>query len=122
MRTGHGDVAVPDRVGGPVEAGRLAVPPAGDAGDARLGAALHELRAEYRGDDEFLVDPRLVHDAQLGQRRGLPLDLGVQTAEGAARVAGHEPRGVQTGAGIGPPSLQNRAPAPEMPVRCTRSP
>ena len=91
------EVGVPQRVDGPVQAGRLAVPVADDAVDALAQRARGrgQLGAGHRGGAELLVDRRLVHDVQIPEQRGAAGQLEVVAAERRSLVAGDEGGGGQ---------------------------
>ena len=94
-RRGPDQVGVPQRVGGPVEPGRLPVPDAGHAvvervaDPARLARPAEQLGARYRGRGQLLVHPRLMGDPVLPQQGGLPGQLQVVAGQRRSLVAGH---------------------------------
>ena len=89
-----------DRVAGPVEAGRLAVPHAEHAVVLALGTFVGELAAHHRRGGELLVDAGAHDDREVGHGARRPADLLTQRADGRALVAGHEGGGVQAVAAV----------------------
>ena len=88
-RRGPDHVRVPQRVGGPVQAGRLAVPDAGDAVVPGVADAAGQLGAGHRRRRQLLVEARPVHDAVLAEQVAVAGELEVVAAERRALVAGH---------------------------------
>ena len=95
-----------DRVGGAVEAGVLAVPPAGDAVDLRPRPARHELGADHAGRGELLVEPGLEADVPLLAQSAEAKHLLVDATERGALVARDEGAGVQAGVRVGAPLVE----------------
>ena len=89
-----GEVGVPQRVAGPVDARPLAEPHAEHAVDVRVGKLVGELRAPDCGGGELLVDAGLEDDAGgLLQVLATPDELLVEAAERRAGVAAGEAAG-----------------------------
>ncbi len=91
---------MPDRVRGPVDAGRLAEPHADHAVEARPRERARELRAPHRGRAELLVDGAAQHDVVLLAERPEALELLIEAGERRALVARHERRGAQARSSI----------------------
>ena len=109
LRVRADEVRVPQRVGGPVETGRLAVPDAGHARIAQLADLTRELRAGHRGRGEFLVQARLRHDGVLSEQRGVARQFEVEAAQRRALIAGHVGRRGPPGALVGPRPVEQHA-------------
>ena len=109
LRVRADEVRVPQRIGGPVETRRLAVPDAGHARIAQLAGLTRELRARHGGRGEFLVQAWLRHDGVLGEQRGVPRQLNVQAAQWRALIAGHVGRRGPPGALVGPRPVEQHA-------------
>ena len=97
-RARHADeVAVAERVGGAVEAGRLAVPDAQHAVVARAGERPASWLPQTAVAPSSSFRPG-VEDVMLGAQLAAALELLVEPAERRARVAGDERAGVQAAA------------------------
>ncbi len=109
LGVGADEVRVPQRVGGPVQAGRLAVPDAGHARIAQIADLARELRAGHGGRGELLVQAGLGHDGVLGEQRGVARQLEVEAAQRGALIAGHVGRRGPPGALVGPRPVEQHA-------------
>ncbi len=92
--------AVTDRVVGPVEPGRLAVPEAEHAVVLALRAGIGELAAHHRGGCELLVHAGPHDHGKIGDRPGGAAQLLLQRAHGRALVPGRKRGRVQPVAAV----------------------
>ena len=95
-----GEHAVADRVVGPVEPGRLAVPEAEHAVVLALWAGVGELAAHDRGGCELLVHAGPHDHGKIGDRPGGAAQLLLQRAHGRALVPGRKRGRVQSVAAV----------------------
>ncbi len=92
---------MPERVGGPIETGCLAVPHAEDAVVARAGKAGGELAPPRRGGPELLVQARDVEDVVLLADGAPAPELLIEPAERRALIAGDEGGGMEVATAVG---------------------
>ena len=88
-----GEHRMADRIAAAVEAGALAVPDADDAVVARVVERHRQLAAHHGGRRQLLVDRRLHHDRQVGDRGRRPPQFLGERADGRPLVSGRERRG-----------------------------
>ena len=110
------EVGVPDRVGGAVEAGGLAVPVADDAvagravgGGSEVGDLGGDLRAHHRGGGDLLVQSGAVGDVVGREEGAASSEFEVVAGEGRAFVAGDERGGVQVLAAVDASAVADHA-------------
>ena len=109
---GAGEVRVAQGVGGAVEAGRLAVPVAGDpVGDvvAQGAGRRGELRALDRGEGELLVQSGGDDDAVRLEQVAVAEQLEVVPRQRGTLVARDVPAGAQARGGVGPALVEREA-------------
>ena len=106
------EVAVPQRVGRAVEAGRLAVPHGKHAVVLRAGELRGELAAPGRRGAELLVEAGHVAHVVLLDELAVAGELLVEAAERRALVAGDHRAGVQAAAGIRAVLVERKADEP----------
>ena len=100
QRAGAEDVAVLERVTGPVYPRALAVPEGKDPVHAPRRVQRHALRAQAGGGRQVLIDRgQELHAGRFQQRHGLP-HLLVHHAQRAAPVTADKPTGAQAGGGV----------------------
>ncbi|MCO1656312.1 hypothetical protein [Pseudonocardia humida] len=105
---GPGELAVPDGVGGPVQAGGLAVPEPGHPVVAAAGERGEHLGPGHGGGGQLLVDARAEHHAGLVQVPARPAHLQVDAAQRRALVARDEGTRVQPAFGVEPALFEDQ--------------
>jgi hypothetical protein len=105
-RVGARHVGVPQRVGGPVQPGRLPVPEPGDPVDAPVRGAADVLGALHGGGRQLLVDRGPEDDVVRVQQLPAPPQLQVVAAQWGALVAGDEQRRAPPGPPVGPADVE----------------
>jgi hypothetical protein len=108
-RAASDPVAVADRIGGPVDAGRLAVPDPEHAVVARVRQVVGELAAPYRGRRELLVEARDVEDGFIHGHLAESGHLAVEARQGRALVSGDHRGRVQPRPPVSAPLLEQHA-------------